>query len=38
MQPYFYAIFAKSTAQAFPDNLTNTTTKNILAQLKMAMT
>ena len=30
----FYAILKNSTAQLLPVNLTNTTTKNILAQLK----
>ena len=30
----FHAILTNSTAQFFPGNLTNTTTKNILAQLK----
>ena len=31
---FFYAILKNSTAQLLPVNLTNTTTKNILAQLK----
>ena len=30
----FFAILKNSTAQLFPGNLTNTKTKNILAQLK----
>ena len=36
MQLYFYAILSKqnSTAQELPGNLTKTTTKNLLAQLR----